>query len=929
MLTRTAAAITMRHMAAAAGTGVPSHASIVGREAELEVVRRFVESDGPAGALVLAGQPGIGKTTLWEAGIGAARELKLRVLAARASDAEADLSFTGLGDLLEEVALDDLLGLAGPRRRALGAALLREETREVTPDRRAIGMALLDVLRELAAHGRVIVAIDDLQWLDPASSEALAFAARRLGDQPVSFLVTRRTDGPVPVERSLRPVDELDVRGLSVGAMRRLLLDRLGVVPDRRLLRRVVDVTGGNPFFALEIGRTLARRGPVGAGDDLPLPDDLEELLGVRVSGLTPAVRRVVRAVALDGTLTLDQIEQLTGDDGDATLDRALSSDFLIVEDAHVRPAHPLLAAAVRSGIRAGERRELHRELAVVASNPAARARHLALATDGPDETVAAVAALAADDSRARCALEDAIELGEHAVRLSPAGAARADRVLSLADDLYRAGELPRLNEVLARELEALPPGAPRGHAHFLLSIAPATVEESDRHLERALAESAEHPELHAVILAETSVDLSLTRLERLGAAEARARDALRLSGRAPDERVLEAVAWVNLMRGHSLDDPMPNGSRTSATGHERLARLRGIQAAFRGETAVARAVFTELLERTTASGEGWFAEHYVHQLCELELRAGNCNTAAQYLDVLSEANVDQVNASHGHRLRLTAILAATRGEPDEADRLAAATLTATERFMIRWDWLESHRAHGLAALHRGDAAAARASFRTVWAYTTAEGIDDPGAFPVAPDLVEALVAVGDVDEARQVTDRLGALARAQRHPWAEASALRCNRLVSLADGTDDDAGAGLREAAAAYRGLGLHFDEARTQLALGRAERRRRKWAAARTALERAAEVFGQTGATGWQESAKNELARVGGRRPRSANELTPSETRVVELAVEGLSNKEIAGRLFVTVHTVELHLSHAYAKLGVRSRSQLASRLTAGTKD
>jgi DNA-binding CsgD family transcriptional regulator len=914
---------------AAAGRGVPRRASIVGREAELELVRRFVESDGPAGALVLAGRPGIGKTTLWEAGVGAARELQLRVLTARATDAEAELSFTALGDLLDEVALDDLPSLAPPRRRALGAALLREEIPEEPPDRRAIAMAVLDVLRELAARGRVIVAIDDAQWLDPASSEALAFAARRLGEAPVGFLVTRRTGGPVTLERALQPAEELAVRGLSVGATRRLLLDRLGVVPDRRLLRRIVDVTGGNPFFALEIGRTLAGRGPVGARDDLPLPDNVEELLGVRVSGLTPVVRRLVRAVALAGTLTLEQVDHLADGDRDVAVEQALASEFLVVDDGHVRPAHPLLAAAVRSGIRAGERRELHRELAGVASNVTARTRHLALATDGPDETVAAAAALAADDARARGALEDAVELGEHAVRLSPAGPARTDRVLTLADDLYRTGELRRLNELLGRELEALPPGPARAQAHFLLSIAPATVEESDRHLEQALVESADDPALHAIILAETSVDLSVTRLQRLDAAEARARDALQLGGRDPDHRVLEAAAWVTVMRGRPLDDPQLTGPGDGGATPERVTRLFGIQAAFRGEAARARRLFAELLQRATERGEDWFVEQYVHQLCELELRAGNCIAAARHMEVLAENHENDVAATHGHRLRLNALLAATRGEPDDADRLALDAITATERFMVRWDWLESHRARGLAALHRGDPEAARDAFDTVWAHTTREGIDDPGAFPVAPDLVEALVAVGELDEARQVTDRLRGLAQAQRHPWAETSVLRCDALVGLANGTDDAAVVALKEAAAAYGELGLRFDEARTALALGRAERRRRKWAGARTALEHAAEVFERTGATGWQATAKEELARVGGRRPRSPSELTPTEERVVELAAGGLSNKEIAGRLFVTVHTVELHLSHAYAKLGVRSRSQLSSRLAAGAKD
>ena len=155
------------------------------------------------------------------------------------------------------------------------------------------------------------------------------------------------------------------------------------------------------------------------------------------------------------------------------------------------------------------------------------------------------------------------------------------------------------------------------------------------------------------------------------------------------------------------------------------------------------------------------------------------------------------------------------------------------------------------------------------------------------------------------------------------ATARRCHGLVALADRYDDDVAGALDGAANEYARLGLRADEARTRLVLGRAQRRHRKWGAARESLGRAATVFAESGATGWAEAARSELARVGARRPRPSGQLTPSERRVAELAAEGLSNKEIARTLVVTVHTVEVHLSHAYAKLGVRSRSQLAGRL------
>jgi DNA-binding CsgD family transcriptional regulator len=240
------------------------------------------------------------------------------------------------------------------------------------------------------------------------------------------------------------------------------------------------------------------------------------------------------------------------------------------------------------------------------------------------------------------------------------------------------------------------------------------------------------------------------------------------------------------------------------------------------------------------------------------------------------------------------------------------------------WDELESERARGIAALIAPDAARAAEPLRGVWEHTERAGVLEPGVFPVAPELVEALADLGEHDEARAVTARLGELAERQSHPWGRATARRCDAMGRLAAGAyDEEAAEELEGAAVDYEALGLRFDAARSRLVLGRAQRRFKQWGAARASLERAAEAFDAIGSAGWAERARAELARVGARRPRPTGELTPTEERVVELAAEGLANKEIARTLFVTVHTVEVHLSRAYAKLGVRSRSQLAGRL------
>jgi DNA-binding CsgD family transcriptional regulator len=274
---------------------------------------------------------------------------------------------------------------------------------------------------------------------------------------------------------------------------------------------------------------------------------------------------------------------------------------------------------------------------------------------------------------------------------------------------------------------------------------------------------------------------------------------------------------------------------------------------------------------------------------------------------------------------RCRALLAAGRGDAGEAERWATDAIARAGAVGSRWDELEALRALGIARLLSHEPARAAESLRAVWEHTERERVDEPGVFPVAPDLVDALSHVGELHTARTVTDRLSALAEAQEHPWARATARRCAALVRLApDVYDEDAAAALADAAADYERLGLRFDRARTLFALGRAQRRLRKWGAARDTLQAAVAALDELGSAGWAEQARAELARVGARRPSPSGELTPTERRTAELAADGLSNKEIAQALYVTVHTVEVHLSRTYAKLGVRSRTQLAGRLS-----
>lgn len=905
---------------------------IVGRERELVVLRELLSRDGRLRAIVLVGDPGVGKTTLWEAGVAAARERGMLVLVSRPSDAEAGLSFAALIDLCDGLDLEALEKVPGPQRVALEVALLRADPTAVAPEPRAIALGMLNALRALAANGPLLVAIDDVQWLDRPSSEVLAFVARRLESERVSFLLAQRPGRGSLLERALERfgVGRLEVGGLTLGATRQLLSERLGLGLSRGTLRRVVDSTLGNPLFALEVGRVLVERGLPAIGEDIPVPDSLEDVLGTRVSGLPTAARRLLLAVALSAEPRASDLAAVVSEDA---LDDAIDRGLLVREGERVRASHPLLAAMARKRSRPRERRELHRELAGLAGDEELRALHLALTTDRPDEELAAIVASAASSGSARGARQDAVHLAEHAVRLTPPGsAARGERLLALGAYLERAGELERLTQVLMPELGSLPAGALRARAWLLLAegASVATSSEYQRHLDEALVESQNDRELRAQVLARKTADLVGACVSRIVEGEAWGWAALASASRGgPDleRQVLYALSWPRALRGRPIDELCERfGAASAGFGYIAASpdRVAAQRLTWRGEVTLARERLTALWALADERGEPLSYALLRLHLCELELRVGDWEAASRLLAEWAESSDRQLLIFPMYE-RCRALLAAGRGNAAEAGRWADEAIIAADSMGINWDKLEALRALGIAALVAHEPERSVASLGAVWEHLEREGVNEPGVFPVAPDLVEALADLGEHATALAVTQRLCALAAEQQHPWGRVTATRCMALVQLACGREqEEAAAALARSADDYEHLGLRFDRARTLLSLGRAQRRARKWGASRRSLERAVAAFEQLGSDGWADAARFELARVGARRPTRSGELTPTERRIAELAASGCSNKEISQALYVTVHTVEAHLSHAYAKLGVRSRAQLTGRLS-----
>ena len=385
---------------------------VIGRDHELHSIEAFLEriNDGPV-ALVLSGEAGIGKTILWEAGVEQATERYGRVLSHRSVEAEALLSFAGLSDLLAPVFDDVAPALAPLRRRALEVALLLAEPGNESSDPRAIGLALLDVLRMLVEDSPVVVALDDVQWLDTSSAAVLQIALRRLRDERVGLLATLRkmpgVAAPFELERAFpdERLQRLWVGPLSLGALHHLLREQLGLELTRPELARVQETAGGNPFFALELGRELIRTNTrAAAGRTLRVPESLHELLGGRLARLPTETFAVVLHAAALARPTVEVVALAHGDREVVleALDAAVREGVVELEDSRIRFAHPLLASICYEQAPVRMRRSVHETLAGAVMDLEERARHLALAAEGPDAAVASELDAAAERAAAR-----------------------------------------------------------------------------------------------------------------------------------------------------------------------------------------------------------------------------------------------------------------------------------------------------------------------------------------------------------------------------------------------------------------------------------------------------------------------------------------------------------------------------------------------
>ncbi len=911
--------------------------AFVGRGEQSAALARLLAAarDGCGGALVLRGEAGVGKTALLQHATRAAGDM--RIVWVTAAQAETGLGFAALHQLLVPF-LGSLPRLPGPQREALGSAF--GLAAGPPPDRLLVGIAALTLIKTAAAARPVACVLDDAQWLDRASADALAFAARRVSADPVAMLFAVR-DGEQPAA-AFEGIAELRLSGLPDQAALQLLAGAAGRSLDQGVARRILAATAGNPLALIELGRGLSAAELAGATalpEPLRLGGRLQRAFLGRVRAFPAAAQTVLLLAAAEPSGEpglLWKAAALLGVGSDAGDTPGIGQVLRL--EPEVSFVHPLLRSAVYYGAPPSERRRAHEALAAASDpglDPDRRAWHLAAAAGGADEEIADELARSADRARGRGDWAGCAAFLERAAKLAPDRARRAELTLGTAEARLNAGD----------------PGA-----------AAALVERATPHLDGPLARARAQRLRGAVRIAlgrpaEASpilLDAALT-LQSLDTRQAwdallEAFEAALAAGRfargAGTAEVLQAVRTA----------PRPAGAHARAAG---LA-LDGFAALDQGndKAGIARLRQAIALAAAKQVPDGdqlrfvFIAPLAAYELLDdAALHASCARAVAQARSHGSPAAVALTLGLLGYSEALAGRFAAAEAANAEARELAAATGVAadlragiSELAVLAWRGREA-AVRSLAAARMREATQAGYGFVIGFAAIAltvlelgagnyaaalrhalnASGEGMPGDIELLPELIEAAARCGAAGDAAAALAKLSVRARATGTDWALGLLLRSRALLAR------DA-----EAEELYRGAIEHLGRSRIVPQLGRAHllygewlRRQHRRRDARVALHSAHEILDSTGAEAFAERARAELLATGEHvRKRGADvrdELTPQELHIAGLASEGASNLEIASQLFISANTVAYHLRKVFRKLGVTNRAALARVLEA----
>jgi DNA-binding CsgD family transcriptional regulator len=904
-------------------------ADVLGRQVEQRTIAQFLDSirRDPAGLLLL-GEAGVGKTTLWQASVTEAVRRGYTVLSCRPSQSEAKLSYASVADLLADVPVEILGQLPTPQRGALDAVLLRAGAPPAAIDHRLVATAFLNVLRILASHAPVVVAVDDFHWLDRASALAIEFAARRLSGS-LGILVSVRADSQrddIPrIEVHGVPVNRVEIKPLSLAVIHQILRDRMGRTYRRPVLLRIYRVSGGNPFFAQELARMLRDA-------DVPLwqtrfPESLAQITGARFEGLDSRARELLLAAAALAEPTVEILQRIGGPSAAASLEQAENLGIIELIGPQVRFVHPILASAVYGTAPPAERRAIHHRLAGAGLEIEERARHLALAATGPDaETIDALDA-AAESATKRGAPAVAAELIDLALQL---GARTAGRNIRAAACHFDAGDPMRARALLEEAIAGSHPGGERAEALLLLArvrIHDDSYHDAARLLEIALSDAATAEALQVKV--EVELSFALFNLGRLADALIQSEHMVAAAERLGDPHLIaQALAMasaIKFMAGHGLDEPAIERALSlervdpSDAMNLRPSLVASLIWMWLGRLDRARerleSLHRECLERGAEQDLVFLGFHMETLACWrgdlASARAIASDSHERALELGTEVPLALALSSVAHA-------AALSGDAEQARQAAQASLEIFQRAALATVGLVPPATLGFLELSLDNYEAAAARLAPMATHAIAVGVREPSIVPFAPDAAEALVAVGRIADATVIVQWLEDHGLRLDRAWAIASGGRCRSMLLAAQG---ELGAAIRccqKALADHERIPMPFEKARTLLVMGRLQRRAGKRREAKAALVDSLEIFDRLGTRLWAEKANRELGRLGIRVGRSG-ELTPSEQRVAELAGTGRTNKEVAAALSVSPKTVEANLARIYQKLNIRSRAEL----------
>jgi DNA-binding CsgD family transcriptional regulator len=883
---------------------------------------------GDGRALVVRGEPGVGKTVLLD--YLASRASGCRVVRAVGVQSEMELAFAGLHQLCAPM-LDHAESLPAPQRAALRTAF--GLSAGPVPDRFLVGLAVLGLLSEAAGERPLICVVDDEQWLDHASAQALGFAARRLAADPVGLVFAARVPG-----EDMAGLPELVVEGLAEGDAAALLASVLPGPLDARVRERIIADTHGNPLALLELPRGLTPAqlaGGFGLSGADPLDGRIEESFGRQLETLPRQTQRLVQLAAADpsgDSLLVWRAAGRLGIGAEAAVPAMAAG--LAEFGARVRFRHPLVRSAAYRSASVHERQEMHGALAEVtdsAADPDRRAWHRAQAAPGPDEDVAAELERSAGRAQARGGLAAAAAFLERAALLTPEPERRAQRLLAAARAKREAGALDAALGLLAA-VEAGPPDELRAAEAEYLRGQIADDQRRSSDAARLLLSAARHlAPLNAAQARETYLE-ALTAAMHVGeefipGGARAAAEAARTAPPAPDpprpvDVVLDAFT-VLMTEGYAAAGPalgqalglllaldagtsearrwrFLSGGRAGMTIAMERCDWESLHALTAGQAQVARDMGALVQWRSATMG-----------LVAAEIMRGEFGAAARLVEeerLIAEAAGTPPTATSA------LLLAAWRGREQEASGLIEATVregTARHQGYIV-DFARSLAAVLYNGLRRYDAA--RDAARQAWQRRPAA----LGPFAV-PELAEAASRTGDEPLARAALEWLSERTGATPTDWALGIEARVRALLS--GGADADRS--YRESIGHLARTSGRAQLARSHLLYGEWLRRQNRRLDARVQLRTAHDMLSGMGAEAFAERARRELLATGEtvrkRTVETVSELTAQEAHIARLADEGRTNLEIGAQLYLSTRTVEWHLRKVFTKLGISSRREL----------